>query len=138
MPQIGMSYFSCPNCGCEEFTTYAQTVPADRSKRWTYEYTCAKCGEIMGLTLKGDDEDEPKEILTVQGTVSEEDLKSLSRALEELERMPPVIVTDDDTWRNSVANLLTMMYCLGTHVWGQNKEMERLLHKISGILEGKK
>lgn len=50
-PHGDMKYFICPDCGCEEFTTYAQSVPADRSKRWTYEFVCAKCGRMMGLIL---------------------------------------------------------------------------------------
>ena len=56
-PHGGMGYFTCPSCGCGEFTTYAQSVPADRSKRWTYEYVCARCGRIMGLTLVTEEEE---------------------------------------------------------------------------------
>lgn len=55
-PHGDMGYFTCPSCGCEEFTMYAQSVPADRSVRWTYEYVCTRCGKMMGLTLKGEKE----------------------------------------------------------------------------------
>ena len=51
-----MERFKCPRCGGVHFKSYPQTVPADRSKTWTYEYVCAKCGQGMGLTRVGDDE----------------------------------------------------------------------------------
>lgn len=53
IPHNGMGYFTCPNCGCGEWVSYPQSTPVDRSKTWTYEYCCAKCGKMMGLTLKG-------------------------------------------------------------------------------------
>jgi hypothetical protein len=54
-PHGDMGYFTCPNCGCGEWKMYAQSAPADRSKTWTWEYHCARCGKMMGLTLKGDE-----------------------------------------------------------------------------------
>ena len=54
-PHNGMGYFTCPNCGCGEWVSYPQSVPTDRSKTWTYEYHCARCGKMMGLTRKGDE-----------------------------------------------------------------------------------
>lgn len=54
----GTAYFTCPRCGCGEFDTFAQTVPADRDVRWTYEYQCARCKTIIGLTLRGNDRGE--------------------------------------------------------------------------------
>lgn len=59
-PQPGQLDFKCGNCGCTAFMSYPQSVPADRSKGWTYEYFCAKCGQIMGLTLEGIDERKPE------------------------------------------------------------------------------
>ena len=50
-----MERFTCPRCGSVHFKSYPQTVPADRSKTWTYEYVCAKCGQGMGLTRVGDE-----------------------------------------------------------------------------------
>lgn len=49
----GMERFRCPRCGCTQFKSYPQTAPADRSKTWTWEYVCAKCGQGMGLTVVG-------------------------------------------------------------------------------------
>lgn len=54
-PHGGMGYFTCPYCGCGEWVSYPQSAPADGSKTWTYEYHCARCGKMMGLTLKGDE-----------------------------------------------------------------------------------
>ena len=54
-PHNGMGYFTCPNCGCGEWVSYPQSGPSDRSKTWTWEYHCARCGKMMGLTLKGDE-----------------------------------------------------------------------------------
>ena len=54
----GTVYFVCPRCGCGEFDTFAQTVPADRNVRWTYEYQCSRCKTIIGLTLRGNDRSE--------------------------------------------------------------------------------
>ena len=54
-PHDGMGHFTCPNCGCGEWVSYPQAAPADRSKTWTWEYHCARCGKMMGLTLKGDE-----------------------------------------------------------------------------------
>lgn len=54
-PHEGMGYFTCPNCGCGEWISYPQAVPTD-GRKWTYEYNCARCGKMMGLTLKGDEE----------------------------------------------------------------------------------
>lgn len=54
----GTEYFTCPRCGCGEFDSFPQTVPADRSVRWTYEHQCARCKTIIGLTLRGNDRSE--------------------------------------------------------------------------------
>ena len=54
-PHASMERFKCPRCGSVHFKSYPQTVPADRSKTWTYEYVCAKCGQGMGLTRVGDE-----------------------------------------------------------------------------------
>ncbi len=54
----GTDYFTCPKCGCGEFDSFPQTVPADRSVRWTYEYQCSRCKTIIGLTLRGNDRGE--------------------------------------------------------------------------------
>lgn len=56
-PQNGQMSFKCGRCGCRTFKSYPQTAPADRSKGWTYEYECANCGQIMGLTIKGRNEE---------------------------------------------------------------------------------
>ena len=56
-PHDGMGFFTCPNCGCGEWESYPQAMPVDRSKTWTYEYHCARCGKMMGLTLKGDEKE---------------------------------------------------------------------------------
>lgn len=56
-PQPGQMDFRCGRCGCTTFRSYPQTVPADRSRGWTYEYACANCGQIMGLTIKGRDDE---------------------------------------------------------------------------------
>lgn len=52
----GTMYFTCPRCGCGDFDSIMQTVPADRSVRWTYEYLCSRCKTIIGLTLRGSEE----------------------------------------------------------------------------------
>ena len=55
-PHAFMERFKCPRCGSVHFKSYPQAVPIDRSRMWTYEYVCAKCGQGMGLTMVGDDE----------------------------------------------------------------------------------
>lgn len=50
-PHYGMSYMKCPECGCEEFYTYPQSVPVG-AEVWTYEHTCANCGHMIGVTIK--------------------------------------------------------------------------------------
>lgn len=55
-PHAYMERFKCPRCGGVHFKSYPQTVPTDRSRTWTYEYVCAKCGQGMGLTMVEDDE----------------------------------------------------------------------------------
>lgn len=50
-PHYGMSYMKCPECGCEEFYMYPQSVPVG-AEVWTYEHTCAKCGHMIGVTIK--------------------------------------------------------------------------------------
>lgn len=55
IPHAGQLSFRCGKCGYVRFKSYPQTAPADRSKGWTYEYVCAKCGQVMGLTIEGDD-----------------------------------------------------------------------------------
>lgn len=52
----GTMYFTCPKCGCGEFDTFPQTIPANRDVRWTYEYQCVRCKAILGLTLRGSEE----------------------------------------------------------------------------------
>ena len=56
LPHYNQMPFRCGRCGCRTFRSYPQTVPADRRKGWTYEYVCSICGQTMGLTIKGDDE----------------------------------------------------------------------------------
>ena len=56
IPHADQLPFRCGRCGSTEFVSYPQTVPVDRSKGWTYEYHCMKCDQIMGLTIRGDDE----------------------------------------------------------------------------------
>lgn len=56
IPHAGQGEFSCSECGGTVFTCYPQAMPADRSKGWTYEYVCVRCGHMMGLRIKGDDE----------------------------------------------------------------------------------
>ena len=51
----GTVYFKCPKCGCGEFDSFPQTVPAGGDVRWTYEYRCAGCKTVIGLTLRGKD-----------------------------------------------------------------------------------
>ena len=51
-PHEGMGRFRCEGCGGTLFTSYAQTCPADRRRKWTYEYTCLGCGMIMGMDYK--------------------------------------------------------------------------------------
>lgn len=55
-PHDGMGRFRCDRCGGTLFTSYAQTIPADRHRKWTYEYTCLRCGMIMGMDYKEVDE----------------------------------------------------------------------------------
>lgn len=55
IPHPGQLSFKCGKCGCETFKSFPQGMPADRSKGWTYEYRCAKCGQLMGLTIAGED-----------------------------------------------------------------------------------
>ena len=55
-PHGGMERFKCPRCGSVHFKSYPQTVPVDRSRAWTYEYVCTKCGQGIGLTIVGGDE----------------------------------------------------------------------------------
>ena len=54
IPKWGLGHFKCEKCGNEVFETFPQSVV--KGKTWTYEHRCAKCGHIMGLTIKGDDE----------------------------------------------------------------------------------
>ena len=54
-PHAFMERFKCPRCGGVHFKSYPQSAPADRSKTWTWEYVCAKCGQGMGLTIVGDE-----------------------------------------------------------------------------------
>lgn len=56
VPHAYMERFKCPKCGGVHFKSYPQAAPADRSRTWTWEYVCAKCGQGMGLTVVGDDE----------------------------------------------------------------------------------
>ena len=49
-PHPGMTYFKCEVCGNETFVSYPQSVSLG-SDRWTYEYHCAKCGQMHGLTI---------------------------------------------------------------------------------------
>ena len=51
-PHEGMGKFRCEGCGGTLFTSYAQTCPADRRRKWTYEYTCLGCGMVMGMDYK--------------------------------------------------------------------------------------
>ena len=53
-PHAFMERFKCPKCGCVHFKCYPQSVPADRTQTWTWEYVCARCGQGMGLTIVGD------------------------------------------------------------------------------------
>ena len=55
VPHGGMERFRCPRCGGVHFKSYPQAAPIDRSKTWTWEYVCAKCGQGMGLTIVGDE-----------------------------------------------------------------------------------
>ena len=55
VPHGGMERFTCPRCGSVHFKCYPQAAPVDRSKTWTWEYVCAKCGQGMGLTVLGDE-----------------------------------------------------------------------------------
>ena len=48
-PQPGMRYFQCSRCGGETFKSYPQGVNMG-SEIWTYEFVCAGCGQVMGLT----------------------------------------------------------------------------------------
>lgn len=50
VPHGGMSYVTCPLCGNGEFTSPPQSVPIDCPK-WTYEYLCARCGHMIGMTV---------------------------------------------------------------------------------------
>lgn len=49
----GQKCFTCDRCKGSVFRMHAQSMPADTSKAWTYEYECALCGQLMGLTLLG-------------------------------------------------------------------------------------
>ena len=51
LPHAGQVAFRCGRCGGERFKSFAQTVPADRNQAWTFEYVCADCGQIMGLSI---------------------------------------------------------------------------------------
>lgn len=53
-PHAFMERFKCPRCGSVHFKSHIQAVPADRSVTWTWEYSCVKCGQGMGLTIVGD------------------------------------------------------------------------------------
>ena len=55
-PHDGMGRFRCDGCGGTEFTSYAQTCPADKRKLWIYEYTCLNCGMVMGMEYRKVDE----------------------------------------------------------------------------------
>ena len=50
IPHSGMGYFKCPRCGSETFKDIPQGIPYE-SEIWTFEYKCAGCGKIMGLTV---------------------------------------------------------------------------------------
>lgn len=54
-PHAFMERFRCPRCGSVHFKSYAQAIPANGTKAWTYEYVCAKCGQGMGLTRVEDE-----------------------------------------------------------------------------------
>lgn len=50
-PHRGMTNVVCPCCGGDTFVGYPQSVPAD-AEVWTYEYHCAQCKHMVGLTVK--------------------------------------------------------------------------------------
>ena len=52
IPHGGMGTFKCDECGGTMFTSYPQSGPADRTKPWTYEYICVKCGHMMGMDYR--------------------------------------------------------------------------------------
>ena len=56
MPHAYMGEFECKRCGCTKFKVHPQSAPADRRRTWTWEYTCAMCGHMMGLTVLGTEE----------------------------------------------------------------------------------
>lgn len=43
MTDFATSYFKCPKCGHDVFTSYPQTQTVGARKR-TWEYTCTRCG----------------------------------------------------------------------------------------------
>ena len=51
VPHGFMERFACPRCGSMHFKCYPQAAPADRSKTWTWEYVCGKCGQGLRLRL---------------------------------------------------------------------------------------
>lgn len=57
LPHGDMGFFKCDKCGHNRFVSYPQAIPIDRTRGWTYEYHCARCGRMMGLTIKGDEND---------------------------------------------------------------------------------
>ena len=61
IPHPYQGAFKCDRCQGMVFTSYPQACPADRSKGWTYEYVCVNCGHMMGLTVRGDDDEEGEE-----------------------------------------------------------------------------
>lgn len=50
-PHDGMMQFTCPRCGNGEFVCNPQSVPTNFTK-WTFEYICTRCGQMIGLTEK--------------------------------------------------------------------------------------
>lgn len=57
IPHDGMGVFKCDECGGTLFTSYPQSMPAEKESRpWVYEYICVGCGHMMGLPYAPDDD----------------------------------------------------------------------------------
>ncbi len=52
-PHIGMTMIFCPKCGNDTFVCYPQSVSME-APVWVMEYTCERCGHMIGLPVKRD------------------------------------------------------------------------------------
>lgn len=49
----GQVNIKCPKCGNGTFRSFAQSVPVNWTE-WTFEYSCSKCGKIIGIPMIND------------------------------------------------------------------------------------